>query len=261
MSQTNRITKALSLFLLFAAFAKTASAQYNTEFASEEDIDPRVTEVYVDVPMVSPGATMGAAPSDAIVLFDGKNLDHWMHADGRAAGWLVSDGAMTVKSDPKYGSGDIMTLDSFSNFQLHLEFRTPPAMGDGQGRGNSGLFLQGRYELQILDSYENPTYSNGQLGSIYKQSPPLANPGKRPGEWQVYDVVYTAPVFSARGTLIAPAYVTAFLNGVLVQNHTAVQGPTNYRGRGIYEAHGAGPLKLQDHGNPMSFRNIWVRPM
>ena len=154
-----------------------------------------------------------------------------------------------------------MTRDSFSNFQLHLEFRTPPAKSEGQGRGNSGLFLQERYELQILDSYENPTYSNGQLGSVYKQTPPLANPARRPGEWQTYDVVYTAPVFSAKGTLLFPAYVTAFLNGIIVQNHTAVQGPTNYRGRGIYEAHGALPIKLQDHGNPMSFRNIWVRPM
>ncbi len=251
---------ALSLLLL-AAFAKTSYAQYNTEFASEGDIDPRVTEVYVDVPTVAPGKEAGAAPADAIVLFDGRNLDRWKHPDGRAASWQLAENAMTVKSDPQWGNGDIMTRDSFSNFQLHLEFRTPPAKGDGQGRGNSGLFLQGRYELQILDGYENPTYSNGQLASIYKQTPPLANPSRRPGEWQVYDVIYTAPVFSESGTLLHPAYVTAFLNGVLVQNHTAVQGPTNYRGRGIYTAHGPGPISLQDHGNPMSFRNIWIRPL
>ncbi len=251
----------LSFLLALAAFAKTSFAQYNTEFASSEDMDARVTEVYVDVPTVMPGATTGAAPSDAVVLFDGSNLDHWQHPDGRAGTWTISDRAMTVKSDPTWGNGDLMTRDSFSNFQLHLEFRTPTAVGDGQGRGNSGLFFQNRYELQILDGYENPTYSNGQLASVYKQTPPLANPSRKPGEWQVYDVIYTAPVFSESGSLLYPAYITAFLNGVLVQNHTAVQGPTNYRGRGIYEAHGAAPIKLQDHGNPMSFRNVWIREM
>lgn len=248
------------LFTL-AAFAKTASAQFSPEFASEEDIDPRVTEVYVDVPAVTPAARAGAAPSDAEVLFDGTDLSNWVDPAGNAAQWTLADGAMTVASRPYPPGGDIMTRDSFENFQLHLEFRTPPAQGKGQGRGNSGLFLQGRYELQILDNYNNATYSNGQLGSVYKQTPPLANPARKPGEWQTYDVIYTAPVFSESGTLIHPAYVTALLNGVLVQNHTAIQGPTNYRGRGVYEAHGAGPIKLQDHGNPMSFRNIWVRRM
>ena len=118
------------------------------------------------------------------MLFDGRDLDRWMHVDGRAATWSLAENAMTVESDPQFGGGDIVTRDSFTNFQLHLEFRTPPAQGDGQGRGNSGLFLQGRYELQILDGYDNPTYSNGQLGSVYKQTPPLANPSRRPGEWQ-----------------------------------------------------------------------------
>ena len=250
-------------FFLAAAFAKTATAQYNPEFASEEDIDPRVTEVYVDVPIVAPAAEPGAPPADAVILFDGTSLDGWRNLLGAPAHWSVADGAVTVVSgEVAYPpGGDIRTVDSFENFQLHLEFRTPPAKGEGQGRGNSGLFLQDRYELQILDNYDNPTYSNGQVGSVYKQTPPLANPIRPPGEWQTYDVVYTAPVFSESGRLIHPAYVTAMLNGVLVQNHTAIQGPTNYRGRGIYEAHGPAPIRLQDHGNPMSFRNIWLRPL
>ena len=253
------VTRALTLLLLGSV--GSVAAQYaNPEFASEEDIDPRVTEVYVDVPAVAPGATPAAAPADAEVLFDGSSLGGWVNLLGEAAHWRVADGAMTVVSDKPYPpGGDIRTVDSFENFQLHLEFRTPPAEGDGQGRGNSGLFLQDRYELQILDNYDNPTYGNGQLGSIYKQTPPLANPAREPGEWQTYDVIYTAPVFSASGTLIHPAYVTALLNGVLVQNHTAIQGPTPYRGRGVYEPHGPAPIRLQDHGNPMSFRNIWVR--
>ena len=242
---------------LSAAFAKTAHAQYHPDFATEEAIDPRVTEVYVEVPVVSPGTQTGAAPSDARVLFDGTSLASWRKPDGSPAHWTVADGAMTVAS-----GGDILTRDSFANFQLHLEFRTPATVvGEGQGRGNSGLFLQERYELQILDNYDNATYSNGQLGSVYKQTPPLANPSRRPGEWQTYDVVYTAPVFSESGTLLHPAYVTAFLNGVLVQNHTAIQGPTNYRGRGIYAPHGPAPIKLQDHGNPLSFRNVWLREL
>ena len=254
--------RSIALLLLLVAFAKTAAAQFNPEYASEEDIDPRVTEVYLDVPIVTPGASVGAAPADAEVLFDGTSLSGWVNLVGDPAHWHVADGAMTVVSDLPYPpGGDIRTVDSFENFQLHLEFRTPPAQGEGQGRGNSGLFLQDRYELQILDNYDNPTYSNGQIGSVYKQTPPLANPVRPPGEWQTYDVIYTAPVFSASGTLIHPAYVTAILNGVVVQNHTAIQGPTNYRGRGVYEAHGPAPIRLQDHGNPMSYRNIWVRRM
>ena len=249
--------------LFLAAFAKTGLAQYNPEFATPDDIDPRVTEVYVDVPVVDPGQTASDAPADAIVLFDGTNLDAWQRAgDGESAHWTVADGAMTVKSLPYPPGGDIVTRDSFENFQLHLEFRTPAVVnGEGQGRGNSGVFLQERYEVQILDNYQNATYSNGQVGSVYKQTPPLANPSRGPGEWQTYDILYTAPVFSEKGTLLHPAYVTVIHNGVVVQNHTAIQGPTNYRGRGIYEPHGALPIKLQDHGNPMSFRNIWLREL
>ena len=239
--------------LLFFAFAKTTSAQALTD----EEMDPRVTEQYLDVPVITASAKTGGAPSDAIVLFDGTHLKSWSKLDGSPAHWTLSENAMTVAN-----GGDIMTRDSFENFQLHLEFRTPKVVkGDGQGRGNSGLFLQGRYEVQILDNYNNPTYSNGQAGSIYKQTPPLANACKAPGEWQTYDVIYSAPVFSKKGTLLHPAYVTVIHNGVIVQNHTAIQGTTPYKGRGIYEPHGAGPIRLQDHGNPMSFRNIWLRRM
>ena len=247
----------MRLFLLFTflvfAFAKTSIAQGLTD----EEMDPRVTEQYVDVPIVTASAKTGGAPSDAIILFDGTNMESWQKLDGTPAHWTLEDGAMTVTS-----GGDIMTRDSFENFQLHLEFRTPAMVkGEGQGRGNSGLFLQERYEVQILDNYENPTYSNGQAASIYKQTPPLVNACKAPGVWQTYDVIYTAPIFSAKGTLLHPAYVTVVHNGVIVQNHTAIQGTTPYKGRGLYEPHGAAAIRLQDHGNPMSFRNIWLRPL
>jgi len=245
--------RVLLFALLLFAFAKTTLAQALTD----EEMDPRVTEQYLNIPIITASETTGEAPSDAIVLFDGTSLENWSKLDGSQAHWTLGDNAMTVAS-----GGDIMTRDSFENFQLHLEFRTPAVIkGEGQGRGNSGLFLQGRYEVQILDNYNNPTYSNGQAGSIYKQTPPLVNACKAPGEWQTYDVIFTAPVFSKKGTLLHPAYVTVIHNGVLVQNHTAIQGTTPYKGRGIYEPHGAGPIRLQDHGNPMSFRNIWIRKM
>lgn len=250
----------LPLLLVLAAFAKTATAQYE----DRESIDPAATQYYRDVAVVTPGGVAPAQPtalppSDATVLFDGDDLDAWSTTRGEAPGWTVADGAVTVR--PGAG-GDIRSRDSFENFQLHLEFRTPAeVVSEGQGRGNSGVFLQDRYELQILDNYDNPTYANGQVGSIYKQSVPLANPLRGPGEWQTYDIVYTAPVFSESGTLLHPAYVTALLNGVLVQNHTPVWGPTEYKGLPVYEPHGPAPIRLQDHSNPISYRNIWIRPL
>ena len=255
---------ALATLALIIGVDTTGTAQYNAEFEREEDMDPRVTEVYVDVPVVSPSGKTGGAPSDATVLFGGDDLGAWRNQLGADAHWTVADGAMTVAPGtiPYPPGGDIVTRDSFENFQLHLEFRTPAEVTqDGQDRGNSGVFLQDRYEVQILDNFGNATYSNGQVGSVYKQTPPLANPSRGPGTWQTYDIVYTAPVFSESGTLVHPAYVTVLLNGVLVQNHTAIQGPTNYRGRGIYEPHGAAPIRLQDHGNETSFRNVWVREL
>jgi hypothetical protein len=229
---------------------------------------PEDTEVWAPVPkIVTPGATDAAPPSDAIVLFGGRNLDEWVTvADTtKPAGWTVSNGVLTVNKK----AGDIQTKRKFTNYQIHLEWRIPvDVVGSGQARGNSGLYLgstpEGGYELQILDSYKNTTYVNGQVASIYKQSIPLANAMRKPGEWQVYDVIWTAPTFNADGSLKSPAYVTAIHNGVLVQNHFQLKGDTKYIGTPVYKAHGPLPLKLQAHGDPsppISFRNIWLREL
>ncbi|QQL50692.1 3-keto-disaccharide hydrolase [Mucilaginibacter ginkgonis] len=227
------------------------------------------TEVYEPVPkVVTPGKLMSeGAPSDAIVLFDGKNLDQWVKViDGSPATWTVKDGLLTVDKT----GGNIETKQKFTNYQLHIEWRVPANItGSGQLRGNSGIFLASLgkgdlgYELQVLDSYNNPTYSNGMAGSIYKQFIPLANAARKPGEWQTYDVVWTAPTFSADGKMATPARVTVLFNGVLVENNVELLGPTQYVGKPSYTtAHGAAPIKLQAHGDksePISFRNIWVR--
>lgn len=218
---------------------------------------PKDTEVWEPEPkIVSPGYSYASAPSDAIVLFSENNLDQWTNGDGQAAGWDVTGDIFTVK--PK--SGQIQTKEVFDDFQLHIEWRSPLIIqGEGQGRGNSGVFLQGKYELQVLDSYNNRTYSNGQAASIYKQSIPLVNATQSTGNWNSYDVIYTAPKFSENGELKSPAYVTVLHNGVLVQNHTEIKGSTVYVGQPKYQAHGPGPIMLQDHGNPVSYRNIWIR--
>lgn len=232
---------------------------------------PEETEVYEPVPpVVTPGANNTAPPSDAIVLFDGKNLDQWvMNRDKSPANWEVHDGIVTVKKGP--GAGNIETKQSFKNYQLHVEWRVPENItGSGQARGNSGVFLASTgpgdagYELQVLDSYENKTYVNGQAGSIYKQGIPLANPSRKPGEWQTYDVVWTAPEFAADGTVKSPAYITVLFNGVLVQNHFELRGETLYIGKPAYKPYDRAPIKLQAHGDksePVSFRNIWVREL
>lgn len=230
---------------------------------------PEDTEVWQPVPLVvTPGATCTAPPSDAIILFDGKNLDQWVSvADKSPAKWIVADGIMTVNK----ATGNIETKRSFKNYQLHVEWRVPENItGSGQLRGNSGLFLASTgpgdagYELQVLDNYNNPTYVNGQAGSIYKQNPPLVNANRKPGEWQTYDVVWTAPIFNPDGSLKTPAYVTAFFNGVLIQNHFELKGETLYRGKPFYKSFSGAPIKLQAHGDksePISFRNIWVREL
>jgi hypothetical protein len=230
---------------------------------------PEDTEVWEPVPpVVTPGATNDAAPSDAIVLFDGKNLDEWVSVkDKTPATWVVGDGVLTV--DKK--AGNIETKRSFRNYQMHLEWRVPPGViGEGQARGNSGLFLASTgtgdsgYELQILDSYNNKTYVNGQAASVYKQSPPLVNAMRKPGEWNTYDVIWTAPTFNGDGSVKAPAHITAFHNGVLVQNNFELTGETLYIGKPSYKAYDRAPIKLQAHGDPsppISFRNIWVREL
>jgi hypothetical protein len=230
---------------------------------------PADTEVWEPVPkVVTPGASTNTAPNDAIVLFDGKNLDQWVSTkDKSPAGWTVADGILTVNKS----TGNIETKRSFTNYQLHIEWRIPEGVtGTGQARGNSGVFLASTgtgdsgYELQVLDSYNNKTYVNGQAASIYKQSIPLANASRKPGEWQTYDVIWTAPTFNADGSVKTPAYVTALHNGVLVQNHFELKGETLYIGKPVYKKYDSAPIKLQAHGDPsppISFRNIWVRDL
>lgn len=218
--------------------------------------NPALTEVWEPVPeVVAPGDGQ-KPPSDAIVLFDGKDLSQWKGRDG-APKWEIKNGIVTVVG----GTGDIVTKQEFGDIQLHIEWRTPKKLeSEGQGRGNSGIFFQDKYELQVLDSYENTTYVNGMAGSIYKQTPPLVNATKGPGEWQTYDVIYRAPKFSG-DELVSPARITVLLNGVLIHDNTEIQGTTEYIGSPKIIPHGKGPLKLQDHGNPVSYRNIWVREL
>ena len=222
---------------------------------------PQATEVWTPVPaVISPGASPQAPPSDAIILFDGKDLSGWTDKKQQPAQWTVADGIMTVAK----GKGDIQTKQGFGSCQLHVEWRTPPATvsDSGQNRGNSGIFLMGRYELQVLDNYNNRTYSNGQAGSIYKQHIPLVNACRPPGEWQTYDVIFTAPVFKADGSLGSPARITVIQNGVLVQNNVELKGETVYIGQPKYTKHGEKEaLSLQDHGCLVSYRNIWVREL
>jgi hypothetical protein len=225
----------------------------------DKSMKPEETEFWTPVPPVV-SAPAGAVPSDAIVLFDGRNLDAWQSNKGDApAPWKIEDGAMVVVP----GSGDIRTKASFGDIQLHLEFREPtPVVGNGQGRGNSGVFFMDLYELQVLDSYDNPTYANGQLGSVYKQVAPLVNASRPPGEWQSYDAVWIAPRFAPDGSLRSPARLTVFHNGVLILHDVALYGPTNYQGLPHYVFHAARlPLALQEHHNPVAFRNIWIREL
>ncbi|WP_184546593.1 3-keto-disaccharide hydrolase [Mucilaginibacter sp. FT3.2] len=250
------------LVALIAGSAMAANAQQKGK--------PEDTEYWTPVPaIVTPGEKMGQAPSDAIVLFDGKNLDEWVALNDSTSThkWKVADNAITVDKS----AGDIRTKRKFTDFQLHIEYRIPSNItGSSQARGNSGIFLAalpwgaGGYELQVLDNYKNPTYVNGQAGSLYKQSPPLVNACRKPGEWQYYDVIWTAPRFNEDGTLKSAARATVLHNGVLVQNNTSLKGDTPYIGQPEYRKHGAEPIKLQAHGDksePISYRNIWVREL
>jgi hypothetical protein len=219
---------------------------------------PESTEWYYPEPLVvKPGKAPGQPPSDAIILFNGKDLSQWVALEEEGeAGWKVSNGEMAVVP----GTGMIRTKEYFGDCQLHIEFKSPAAgTYSGQNRGNSGIFLQSTYEVQVLDGDNNPTYVNGMVGSIYKQYAPLANAYTKNGDWQVYDIYYKAPKFGREGALEAPAYVTVVLNGIVVQNNVEVQGNTPYTGLPEYRAHGRLPLALQDHGTAVAFRNIWIR--
>ncbi len=235
-----------------------------------QNTKPQDTEYWTPVPkIVTPGMADGQAPADAVVLFDGFNLDQWAPSKDSSSPnkWTVANNVMTVNKS----NGDLQTKRTFLNFQMHIEYLVPSYItGSGQGRGNSGIFLAalpwgaGGYELQVLDNYSNTTYVNGQAGSMYKQSPPLVNACRKPGEWQSYDIIWTAPRFNEDGSLKSPARVTALHNGVLVQNNTILTGDTPYNGKPVYKKHGAAPIKLQAHGDksePISYRNIWVREL
>ena len=224
------------------------------------------TELWEPVPtLVTPGKTSSDAPSDAVILYNGKDTKQWEKETGGMPGWKIDkkDGALTVVK----GSGNLKTKEAFGSCQLHIEWREPALIaGASQTRGNSGIFFMGRYELQVLDSYNNPTYVNGQAASIYKQHVPLVNASRKPGEWQSYDVIFTAPQFYADGKLQSPARITVLHNGVLVQNNVEIKGHTEWIGQPKYEAHAQKEsLVLQDHGmdggNPMSYRNIWIREL
>lgn len=210
--------------------------------------------------VVTPAAQAGGAPSDAVVLFDGRSMDAWTPS-GKP--WVLQNGAMTVPPRDGKAESVLVSKQSFGDVQMHLEFRSPtPPQKASQDRGNSGIWFMQRYEVQILDGYDNPTYADGTVGAVYAWKPPLVNPSRKPGEWQSYDILFERPRFAADGKLLRPAYVTAFLNGVLVQNHQAMLGTTVWRQIGQYQAHGdAAPIQLQDHDSPVSFRNIWVRPL
>jgi len=242
---------------LFAFSAATARAQVDTQWKIHDPNRP--------VPLiVTPGTAStqdapGKPPSDAIVLFDGSDLSQWLSTDGSPAKWKVENGYMEVVAK----SGYIHTKQSFGDCQLHVEFSEPtPPHGESQERGNSGVFLMGEYEIQVLDSYDNKTYADGQAASVYGQYPPLVNAARPPGQWQSYDIVFHGPRFDAGGKLLRPARITVFHNGVLVQDNVELTGPTAHGKRPPYEAGpDKAPLALQDHGNPVRFRNIWIRPL
>ena len=251
-----------SLATLFLAFYFTSS---NNSVNAQETLTAAqiferaaITELWEPVPnIVQPGSAQ-VPPSDAIVLFDGSSLVAWESLNGGNAPWDIEDDSLIVKP----GTGLIKTKETFGNVQLHVEWRTPAkVVGDSQNRGNSGIFLMEEYEIQVLDSRDNPTYANGQAASIYKQHIPLVNASLGPGQWQTYDIVFMAPLFASDGRLASPATFTVFHNGILVQNNVTVQGPTEFIGKPNYKMHGDMPLALQDHGSPVAYRNIWLRKL
>ncbi|MCK9413723.1 MAG: DUF1080 domain-containing protein [Prolixibacteraceae bacterium] len=273
------------LFILFAGCSLFVQGQTKKEYPQPTPMTHEMTEFWTPQPrIVVPGKTLSEEilvlpPSDAIILFDGTGLSNWEGApnktvlvkgkdmskfkssEGGEAKWIIKDGTLVVNKE----SGDIQTKLTFGDFQLHIEWLIPEGiLGDSQLRGNSGIFLQGVYELQVLDSYGNETYANGMAGSVYKQTPPLVNAMRKPGEWNSYDVIYTAPTFREDGSYRTRPIVTVIQNGILVQNNTTILGTTPYIGFPQVILHGKGPIRLQAHGDksePISFRNIWIREL
>jgi hypothetical protein len=247
----------LVLILSVSTTIKPTNAQ-ERQTAAEIYGRAAITELWEPEPkLIQPGSAQ-TAPSDATVLFDGSSLAAWESVDGDEVQWLNEDGVLIVEP----GSGLIKTKENFGSVQLHVEWRTPAVVaGDSQDRGNSGIFLMEQYELQVLDSIDNPTYVNGQAGSIYKQHIPLVNASLGPGQWQSYDIVFMAPLFGTDGRLVRPATFTVFQNGILIQNNVTVQGPTEFIGKPNYLNHSEMPLALQDHGSPVAYRNIWLRKL
>ncbi len=247
-----KLTRILPI-VAFSLFCQQAMAQLPTGWrAHDKSRQPAA--------VVDPGkSTLPASiPSDAVVLFDGKDLKKWRNAKGQDAGWKIVDGAMESVA----GSGYVYSREEFGDCQLHVEWASPATVkGNGQGRGNSGVFLMGDYEVQVLDSFENPTYVDGSAGSIYGQYPPMVNVSRKPGEWQSYDIIFTAPRFEDDGKLKSPARITVLHNGVVIQANSEVFGPTAWIVHKKYKKKAKGPIGLQDHGNPVRYRNIWVRPL
>ena len=234
-------------------------ADKNSSESKEEITDPKLTEVWEPEPaVVTPGNERHSPPSDAIILFDGSNTDAWQHDKGEPVKWNIYNKVMTVLP----GTGQIMTKENFGDCQLHLEWRSPHEPNRvGQDKGNSGVFFQGKYAVQILNSYQNRTYSNGQAASVYKQHIPLVNAMRTPGEWNVYDIIFHAPKFDSAGNKTKSGTLTVIHNGVLVQDHVEILGTTEYIGPPKNDPHGDGPIFLQDHSNEVSFRNIWLRKL
>lgn len=256
MKLTLKKTSALMALAFAAGLGATVISQAVQTVQDYKPFEPPAKEPTV----ITPPAKYGDAPSDATILFDGKDLSGWKSMrDGGDAKWTVKDGYMEAAR----GAGDIATKYEFGDCQLHIEWATPAEVkGDSQGRGNSGVFLMGRYEVQVLDSYNNKTYFHGQAGSIYKQYPPLVNVCRKPGEWQTYDIIFTRPEFDEMGKAVKRGRITVLQNGVVVQNASEIYGETFNDKPAFYIAHGPkGALKLQDHGNPVRFRNIWVRSL
>jgi hypothetical protein len=247
---------------LLCGYCNNVEAQ--NKYPEPEPMKPGMSEFWTPQPkIVTPGSASENAiispPSDAVVLFDGQDLSAWKsnNKDGGEPKWTVKDGILTATP-----TGSIETKQHFENFQLHIEWKiSEDVTGKGQGRGNSGVYMQGRYEVQILDSYRSETYANGQAGSIYKQAPPLVNAMRKPGEWNVYDIIYSAPIFKKDGTYRIPPRITVIHNGIVIQNNTTIAGTTEYIGFPKVVEHGAGPILLQDHGNAVNFRNIWIREL